>query len=158
MDELQDALKDLRDIHEPDPVSFWPPAPGWWIVLLLFILLPFFIRWWLKKKMRPNFKKMANQELKNITSNYGVQRNDDKTAIELALLMRKVLVATDQRNEVAGLIDEEWLTYLDKKSGTNLFTQGAGRVVTTVIYQKKSQEKIDVEGLLKATQALLRKC
>ncbi len=33
----QNPLAQLRDIHLPDPISWWPPAIGWW--LLLFISL-----------------------------------------------------------------------------------------------------------------------
>jgi len=154
MDELQEALKDLRDIHEPDPISFWPPAPGWWIVLILTIAAVFLLRWWLKRDKSPRYKKLANEELKNIITNYEVQRNGYKTAGEISELIRKIMVLTDDRSEVAGMIDEEWLSYLDSKSGTDLFTKGAGRVLTTAIYQKESD--IDVEGLLAATKVLLK--
>lgn len=154
MDELQEALKDLRDIHEPAPISYWPPAPGWWVVLLLTIVAILLLRWWVKRDKSPPYKKLANEELKNITTNYEVQRNGHKTAGEISELIRKVMVLTDKRSEVAGMIDEEWLSYLDEKSGTNLFTSGAGRVLTTVIYQKESD--IDVDGLIAATRILIK--
>ena len=29
----------LRDLHLPDPVGWWPPAPGWWLLLATLAML-----------------------------------------------------------------------------------------------------------------------
>ena len=41
---IENPLVNLKDIHLPSPVSFWPPAPGWWILAVLLISSLFF--WW----------------------------------------------------------------------------------------------------------------
>ncbi|HFE37133.1 MAG TPA: DUF4381 domain-containing protein, partial [Gammaproteobacteria bacterium] len=129
MDELQEALQDLRDIHAPEPISFWPLAVGWWVLLGLLILLLFLFLWWLKARKKPNYKKLANEEFKNIKANYEIQQNAYQAANELAVLIRKTLLATDKQ-QVAGMVDEEWLSYLDKKSRSHLFSKGAGSILT----------------------------
>ena len=153
MDELQEALKSLKDIHEPQPVSFWPPAPGWWIVLIcapLFILL---IRYVYRLQQRPKYKKLATQELGNIVANFEIQHNSHKTAKEISLLLRKVLVLKNKNVNVAGLIGDDWLQYLDEVSGSSFFTQGGGRILKTIPYQSQSDEKID--DLILATKKLI---
>lgn len=35
----QDPLAQLKDIHLPEAVGWWPPAPGWWLLALLALLV-----------------------------------------------------------------------------------------------------------------------
>lgn len=151
--QLQEQLKDLRDIHLPDPVSFWPLAPGWWALVIIVPLLYFVIRYIVRRMMMPKYKKLAIKELSNIETNYGISNDAHGTCGEISLLIRKALVAKLGNKEVAGLVTEEWLAYLDKLSHTDCFTNGPGRVLVSAPYSTKSD--VDIEELLSATKKLL---
>ncbi len=43
MNSANDPLAQLRDIHLPDPISWWPPAPGWWVLAVVVLALLFFM-------------------------------------------------------------------------------------------------------------------
>ena len=153
MNDLQEQLKDLRDIHLPDPVSIFPLAPGWLVLIVLVPVLFFVIRFIVRRLLMPKYKKLALQELSNIATNYEVSNKAHETCGEISLLIRKALVAKIGNKEVAGLVTEEWLTYLDKLSQTDCFTNGAGRNIISAPYSKDSI--VDIDELLSATKKLL---
>lgn len=153
MNDLQEQLKDLRDIHLPDPVSVWPLAPGWWVLIVLVPLMYFVIRFIVRKVLEPKYKKLAIKELSNIEANYAVANDPKDTCGEISLLIRKVLVAKLGNKEVAGLVTEEWLAYLDKLSQTDCFTNGTGRLLVSAPYAKECD--VNIPELLIATKKLL---
>jgi len=156
MNDLQESLKDLRDIHLPEATSFWPLAPGWWILLILVPLLYFIIRYMVRRMLMPKYKKMALAELKNISSDYEVSQNTQETCGEISLLIRQALVAKIGNQAVAGLVSEEWLAYLDKISKTDCFSNGAGRFIVTAPYSNNDTESdINIIELIAATKKLL---
>lgn len=160
--ELAEQLKDLRDIHLPEPVSFWPLAVGWWALLVIIPVLYFVIRFIVYRMRMPKYKKLAIQELAQIQSTYLNSKKAHETTGEIALLIRKALVAKLGNQAVAGLVTEEWLDYLDKLSQTDCFTNGTGRLIVSAPYERPtdksgSDTEIDIEALLSATKKLLRR-
>lgn len=55
-----DPLAQLRDIHLPEPVSWWPPALGWWLTaaLLVGLLLSAFLMW-RRRRQRFGYRREA---------------------------------------------------------------------------------------------------
>lgn len=155
MNNLQELLKDLRDIHEPEAIAFWPPAIGWWLLPIIIITLVIAFYWWWKHAKTPDYKKLALQELKNVVTDFNIQKNKQKAAGEIALLIRKVMVAKFGNQKIAGMIGDEWLSYLDEISKTNSFTSGAGKIIVSVPYVKQIEPDLSVDELISATRKLL---
>lgn len=66
----QDPLAQLRDIHLPEPISWWPLAPGWWLLAALILGVLFFsIRWLIKYRAKNCYRKEAHRLLTLIPIN-----------------------------------------------------------------------------------------
>jgi hypothetical protein len=93
------ALEQLRDIHLPQAVHWWPPAPGWWIVAALILTLTIWLSRYLQARYRRQYFRSESQDLlKKIWQDYQQKHeqqaentaNADRDFIEntLALLRR----------------------------------------------------------------------
>ena len=139
----------LRDQHLPDPVAWWPPAPGWWGLLALLILLIGLIWWGLRLYRKRRLRRAAFAELKSVDILY--RENGDKLeyARRLSVLLRRVALSFYPREEVAGLSGEAWLTFLDRAvhggEGHGGFTRGPGRALIEAPYNPHCE--VNVSGL-----------
>lgn len=128
-------LDQLKDIHLPTDVNWWPLAPGWW-ALALVVLLSLLFLWKVWRKARNR-----SQRHKQIMSAVdGLELDDNLDGREwlaaLSALLRRLAINIDGRKESAGLVGQEWLAYLDKHGNTQEFTQGVGKVLASSPYQK----------------------
>lgn len=92
----QDPLAQLRDIHLPEPISWWPLAPGWWLItVIVFTMLFFSVRWLIKRQANNCYRKEALQYLAQIPTN---QPNDPLAQCQeiLNLLRRTAKTAYPQ--------------------------------------------------------------
>ena len=60
---MKPDLSQLRDIHLPPPVSWWPLAPGWWLLLGTLLLLTAIAFWLWRRRRRSNWRREALREL-----------------------------------------------------------------------------------------------
>ncbi|PIW51424.1 MAG: DUF4381 domain-containing protein [Zetaproteobacteria bacterium CG12_big_fil_rev_8_21_14_0_65_54_13] len=136
-----DALSQLRDIHLPQMISWWPPAPGWWLLLVTACLLVAGC-WYLWRRRRSTYRKPA---LKTILTealrefdhvNSALQSGESSAMAELSVLMRRVAVQLD--SEAAGVTGEAWLQWLDSRWQQQDFTAGAGRALVESPYRAVS--------------------
>lgn len=113
----------LRDIHLPAPIGWWPPAPGWWILLFGMPALAFLLAWLWRFLRRQSPKKLALRELESIAK---ADADPLEKVRQLAVLLRRTALSVYPREEVAGLVGEAWLAFLDAPLKTNLGRVGKG--------------------------------
>jgi hypothetical protein len=134
-----DPLAALRDWHLPEPVPWWPPAPGWWLVAGLALLLGSLalFRWWVRWR-RTAPARAALAELKALRALLVPGVDDRRFAARVAALLRRLALARYPRPQVAGLAGRHWLEFLDRTGEAGAFTRGPGRLLAEIPYRRYS--------------------
>ena len=118
-DSLMQLQQQLRDIRDLDPVSAWPPGPGWWLLAVLLLLLLAAVRallrhWhWSPRRLRFNqrWQRDASRRLLDLQRRIG---DEDSRALadEFSALLRRIAVARHGRAACASLTGRAWLEWL----------------------------------------------
>ena len=152
----QDPLAQLRDIHMPNPISWWPPAPGWWLLTVLILaLMAGLIIWRVVRHRRLAYKREALAEWESVHARYLDHKNAQILLSELSTLLKRVCITRYGREAAAGLAGEQWLAFLDQTGKCKEFTEGGGRVLVSQRFVPHPQ--LDGQALLNVTLAWLKK-
>ena len=120
------AALPLREIHLPESVGWWPPAPGWWLLPCL-VALAAIMAWYLSLRYRRrkySAVNMARKELEEIRARYAADRDARHCVEAVSGLLRRLCISVFPRAETAGLTGHEWLVFLHEKAGKS--QDGAG--------------------------------
>jgi len=107
-----DPLSALRDIHLPEPVSFWPLAPGWWVLAGL-VVLSAVGAYVLVRRRRRGLRRAALDELELLLARFRETRDTSTLASGLSMLVRRFALLRFPRADVAALHGEEWTEFLE---------------------------------------------
>ena len=150
---------DLKDIHLPEPISWWPLASGWWFLLTCLVLLAVIVFFIKKAHQSKQLNREINIEIKKIKNQFRHTKNKYELAQSLSILLRRSSISYYSEKEVAGLTGEQWLTFLDDTtSKTNNFSNNrkfrskTGNALIVAPYLPKTSD-FDFDA-----QALLRLC
>lgn len=122
----------LRDIHLPEPIGWWPLAPGWWIVMVLVCFTVGLVLWWMKRRQVFAAKRRA---IKDFNALVYTRDLSPKQQIEsLSVLLRRVCISEFSRQQVAGLTGNDWLNFLDRQLNDGRFTNGVGKLLVEAPY------------------------
>ena len=153
----------LRDIHLPEPVSWWPLAPGWWITLGLLVLAAV-VGYLLKlARERQQLTKQSLDEFTRLVSRYQADRDARSLLSDISQLIRRVSITQFEHESIAGLTGDAWLEFLDrtmesKKNGRDIkFCGELGAYLVAAQYQKSSSiDEHKLDQLLVLSKAWLQ--
>jgi Domain of unknown function (DUF4381) len=127
----------LRDIHLPGAIGWWPPAFGWWLVaaLVLVVLALYGVHYYRARHKRAALKAMTRVRA-------ALEQGAEPVACLqfLSTILRRFAMTSVARavgeGDVAGLIGERWLRYLDGRWNRTDFSAGLGKRLLAAPYAR----------------------
>lgn len=148
----EELLAQLADIHLPQPVGFWPPAPGWWILALVLLTLAFFAA---RKYLRySRLHKVCQHALAELDRCYNkLATTSDESAETLRLryinevntVLRRVALVHFPHTASASLDGTAWVDFIRQKGESSAMTDEIAAALSYGRFQK--QCNVDVDAL-----------
>lgn len=151
-DTAKQTLNQLRDIHLPPAIPFWPLAWGWYVLLAIGITaIVFGIFSYRRYKHNSLGKRFALQKLQQLK-----QQNLTPAQLleQIDILLKRISFAYYPKNPCADLYGEEWVTYLNQKTKHAKFPSHYNQIFSQHLYQGSSRYNQD--ELLTLTKAWIK--
>ena len=153
----EQILAQLRDIHAPQTLSWWPLAPGWFVMAILgLIFFIGFIYLYKKHQQKVHRRQTTLQHLQRLR--HLDEEHYPLVYQELSTLLRRIALLTHARAQVAHLTGEEWLKFLDTQCHTQVFSQDIGRLLLSAPYFPGNKPLASPMPLLDVTEAWIKQC
>lgn len=140
---------DLRDIHLPDAVSWWPLAPGWWLLAVLVVALALLAWHRLSRPGRKPLRALSLDELARIRAAVDAGEDGHAALNELAGLLRRILISYRGRDGYADSTGTAWAAQLRELSPAG-FTDADLELLVAARYRREVDA--DLAALLDACE------
>jgi hypothetical protein len=147
-------MAQLKDIHLPAPVGWWPLAPGWYVVIITFFILVAVITMVLytrHRNARP--KKHALSLLKKYVAQYEKDHNAQLASARISELLKRVALVYFPRDHVAGIHGLYWIEFLNQTGKEVNFEPVKSMLLDSPF---KPNEHIDLQPLIRQTELWIK--
>ena len=131
----------LRDIHLPLPIGLWPLAAGWWVVIGLLFILILIGAYLLYRHYQPTALKQALSTLDEILDNRSLPVESQNQSI--SLLLKQLAVTTYGREQVAHLMGQAWVHWVEGKTRTDPISDQMKRFLALGAYSRMADTIVD---------------
>jgi len=146
----------LRDIHLPDPVSWWPPAIGWWLLAVVIICMIVAAFWWrrrlLAKWNAPTT--LARRELDGLQTAWTKHHDTQRLIIDVSTWLRRSGMSLSSRPQAASPTGDQWRQRLEDMAGEPIFNDENDTLITAAPY-RATTDQVDGEHLLELCERWL---
>lgn len=130
-----DPLAQLRDIHLPETISWWPLAPGWWaLIILLGLLIGWFAFKGIQRRSSNLYRRQALAKLLTIETSGG----SETLAAIFALLKQTANIAYPSQ-QASSLSIEKFVRFLQSQCTSSVFTDLPDSL-SAALYSSSEQE------------------
>ncbi len=137
----QDALTQLRDIHIPSPIGWWPLAPGWYLLaILVTVSLITAIIFLIRHYKNGRAKRQALRLLANYQQQYQREASTQLSAARVSELLKRVALVYFPRTKVASLQGDEWILFLNSSAKGLHFEEVRTELLETPYQPNVSQD------------------
>ncbi|MBF0261742.1 MAG: DUF4381 domain-containing protein [Magnetococcales bacterium] len=144
----------LRDIHLPEPLSWWPPALGWWLIIGALALIVMGYWAWRVWRARHRYRDAALRELARIRAAHAQQADPARLAADLSALLRRVCLRLHPTQPVASLTGAAWLELLERTTPNFSLSKAGGQPLIRAPFEPNPS--CDPETLLNACQGWIQ--
>ena len=157
---MNEPTLNLRDIHLPDPISWWPIAPGWWLLIITVLIIAVIVFLARKIYRSKQLKRDIHAELGVIKQQFQQTQNRSQLAKSLSILLRRASISFYPAKDIAGLTGESWLAYLDDTNANPIkdkkFQSETGQALLSAPYlPDNSTLDFDTQGLIQLCESWL---
>jgi hypothetical protein len=153
-----DPLAELKPLIEPQPISYWPSAPGWWVLGALLVIAIVFLaikgwkRWCHYRGTR--YQREAQQLLTMV-----INLEQGKQLQEIAVILRRAAICAWGRERVGTLLWRDIVAMQSANTKNNKQTplnDSSIKLLDEHLYRQQMPSTQSIEDLLAQSAAWLK--